>query len=552
MIMPMRSPSKGSPSRQGPLLEPASPLKSKSPVEGVAVGELRATRKASSPRKASSSQKLSSPTKAAPPSKASSSSKVAAPSVSLSPKKVRSPTKQLSPGKTTTWVEEPWSLVRKTGRRLSPEAFVPKTQKPKQAHVSEDVDELWGSDTAWPEDPPPEFPNFKDFETEYVVRGIDGTPLHDMRTKMPYNKVDQEVEKKYSAVQRAIAVFAATYCDYNVSEKDKKVFLSTIRANALNAFVIFADRVASSGPKGKEGWQELVAVKPLRIALVTAMINAILKDQVFECPMFGGTVEQEKVMKQQEDESADQEGFQSSHDRALLLRKLLDQQKGGFSLPSLFRQRVVEVVCAVFTLLEPLIGPHHFPEVQATVRGSLFEDLVTIVQKTGELSLVMKGDLESVYMLQPVFKDMPFDEKAMIDLRNVPEPVDDKSRELAKTLDEYLDSTDPKPRQSENGSWMDKLNFLAGKDRPLVRVVACDELKAYRKGGWRELDAEKGYRYKTLGKARVVTRYGPKRKLEPKDGKPREDDGFRTLRDLFDKKEFEKVGSSGLFGSWFG
>lgn len=373
-----------------------------------------------------------------------------------------------------------------------------------------------------------------------------------MRTKLPYNKVDQEVERKYSAIQRAIAQFAAVYCDYNVSEKDKKVFLSTIRANALKAFVVFADKVASSGPKGKEGWQELMTVKPLRIALVIAMINSILKDQVFECPMFGGTEEQEKEMKQQEDETADVEGFESSHDRAILLRKLLDEQKGGFNLPSLFRQRVVEVVCAIFTLMEPLIGPHHFPEIQATVRGKLFEDLVTIVQKTGELSLVMKGDLESVYTLQPVFKDMPFDEKTMIDLRNIVEPMDDKSREVAKILDEYLDSTNPKPRQAENGSWTDKLSFLMGKDKPLVRIVACDELKAYRKGGWRDNDAEKGYRHKTLGKARVVTRYGVERKLESKDGKPREDDGFRTLRDLFDKKEFDKVGSTGLFGSWFG
>jgi hypothetical protein len=139
------------------------------------------------------------------------------------------------------------------------------------------------------------------------LTGREGT--HDSRADKPYNVSDRVLSERFLTLYDSIVAFAreyysASYCIH--VEPSVDVYLRHLAGELSDEFVQIAGFVATGGPAGVAGWEELFVNRELQVALVTGVIWKVLKEHVFAPLLFGGTKEQVKKLEQDE---AEQAGF---------------------------------------------------------------------------------------------------------------------------------------------------------------------------------------------------------------------------------------------------
>ncbi|KAF3037987.1 hypothetical protein E8E12_008010 [Didymella heteroderae] len=261
--------------------------------------------------------------------------------------------------------------------------------------------------------------------------------------------------------------------------------------------------VASGGPAGASGWEDLFIDSNKRQALVCAIIGNVLVEQVFQHIFFGGTKEQIKDIaaiqfKHRNDNgrfplhpAADEDFTPSGFDRNTLyaakIRSFLSSpsSKGkapaGTStlhLPTNFNAHVAHITAALLTHLKPILTLH--PRTPAPPSDSLIPSLYRLTTHAGLLSLHMRLDAHTAYHPTPAFKEQPYTASTMECLNHAPMI----STHPRGTGDTDRISKEETARRAKLP--VEELKRMQH-DHGLVQIAMLPGFTAYRRGGWEML-----------------------------------------------------------------
>jgi hypothetical protein len=170
---------------------------------------------------------------------------------------------------------------------------------------------------------------------------------------------------------------------------------------------------------------------------------------------------------------------------------------------------------SIYALLAPLLDTANGQD------NHLLATLVASVDLAVKMHHCMRLDRDTIYSFAVTSKDSPYDSNfvRLFSERHLKWLSSDANR-ASKTVAE------PEKGLTEEKS--DRVQKYA----LLSRIVVFEPLEAYRKGGWREEDRNKGYRRMLICKGAIACRWGATRKF----GKGHSSEGsFVELRDAVDR-----------------
>ncbi|KAJ4316513.1 hypothetical protein N0V94_005432, partial [Neodidymelliopsis sp. IMI 364377] len=240
--------------------------------------------------------------------------------------------------------------------------------------------------------------------------------------------------------------------------------------------------VASGGPAGASGWEDLFLIKEKRKALVCAIVGNVLVQQVFEHIFIGGTEAQIREVAGIQETHREKDGFERNTLYATTIRSFLSQEGESplsqlitdLNLPSNFADHTNHITAAIWTHISPIYYLHH--NRSPFIPPPLFNTLHSLTVHAALLSLHMRIDGHTVYHFTPAFKDQPFtrtnmecfNESAMISTH--PQGSGDKDM-ISKPEQERRKTLDAKELQRMK------------RDQALVQISLLPGMTAYRRGG---------------------------------------------------------------------
>ena len=117
---------------------------------------------------------------------------------------------------------------------------------------------------------------------------------------------DNDVCDKVNTIRRLAIEFAETCPHFKPSQNAD--MLDHLLRGENEKLVRHIGCLAMSGPRGKEGWKELLADRSCRRALVFGLVGRVLKEHVFSQLYFGGSKHLIDKLKKQEEELAHLDG----------------------------------------------------------------------------------------------------------------------------------------------------------------------------------------------------------------------------------------------------
>ncbi|EME82946.1 uncharacterized protein MYCFIDRAFT_90185 [Pseudocercospora fijiensis CIRAD86] len=312
--------------------------------------------------------------------------------------------------------------------------------------------------------------------------------------------------------------------------------------------------LAIGGPKGEDGWAELLADQGCRKALVVGIIGRALKEHVFGSLWFGATAEQLTRLEDMERSRVmmDKDGFSRTKMRAEVVK--------GFAASE---DDVEFAINKINLQLSSMLAP--FWQQATRVPPSVHWKLKQIVRKAAEASRAMRQQEDVVYYWPPTFKDEEF-EPARMECYNLNEMISHSPYDKTKVQGKFERAM---LREGEEQ-----------RSEAIVRVVCFPGLVAYRQHGGdmaveemqaderenshapedvrrarmrfgEKLDVNHGFRSRVLCKSVVQLQWGQQRLLTREAGtsahidavkagnmRRYEDDSkaFRELHHLFDAR----------------
>ncbi|KAF2435371.1 hypothetical protein EJ08DRAFT_656385 [Tothia fuscella] len=359
------------------------------------------------------------------------------------------------------------------------------------------------------------------------------TGSHDYRADLFYNTSDNIFAVHLDQLFDSIIVFAqnyysATYCQHTDEEStDVFGYLQYVRDSLSPEFVRYANWIADGGPTGVAGWEELFLDGELQVGLVTGIIWKALRELVFASLCFGGTDAFLEELHRAEIEQAEWDGFARTEYRGNLIQQRLANQQGGYDYPHNFDSSVDNLTANLITLLSPLQlrtvepkwqhpGPacpdclsKYYPAEPSMKDCPSIHDkfLRSIMSNAASLSLSMRLDPTAIYFVTNTFKDELFSLSPPSSSTNLSAPTFftptfGASFQSKENLPTWTSPHPSHPSLSESS--VNNIKIY----QPLTRIIVFDSIEVYRRGGWRGVDSEKGFRVKTLVGGRVATRWG--------------------------------------------
>lgn len=326
---------------------------------------------------------------------------------------------------------------------------------------------------------------------------------------------DAEIRDGVWKMMDQIEDFAKVHFDFTVDETRLRPALDSLAKETVKIIGC----VASGGPAGARGWEDLFLSTEKRQALVCAIIGNVIVEQVFQHMFFGGTSAQIKEVAAIQFEHRHKDGKSqhtlTSHkltttgfDRnklyATKIRSFLasppnkgkapaTQPTPTLLLPPNFAAHINHTTAALYTHLKPLftLNPLHPPTTPPT---HTIPSLHAVVLQAALLSLHMRLDAHTAYHLSPVFKEQP----------------------LTPQTECFNHATMSATRPHNTNP--------AAADAAVVQIALLPALTAYRLGGWdaSPTAAPTGLRARALTQAWVFCRWGVPRAWA--HGRPADDE----------------------------
>ncbi|KAF1354435.1 hypothetical protein EJ07DRAFT_133204 [Lizonia empirigonia] len=294
---------------------------------------------------------------------------------------------------------------------------------------------------------------------------------------------DTEIRDGVWKMMDQIEDFAKVHFDFTVDETRLRPALESLAKETVKIIGC----VASGGPAGARGWEDLFLTADKRQALVCAIIGNVVVEQVFQHMFFGGTEAQIKEMAAIQFEHRHKDGFDRNKLYANKIRTFLTsppnkgkapatQPTSTLHLPPNFAAHINHTTAALYTHLKPLftLDPLHAPATPPTHAIPL---LHAIVIQAALLSLHMRLDAHTAYHLSSVFKEQP-----------LTPPMECVNHTTMTATRPHTTTT----------------------DTPVVQISLLPALTAYRLGGWDATPTPipTGLRARALTQAWVFCRWG--------------------------------------------
>jgi hypothetical protein len=151
-----------------------------------------------------------------------------------------------------------------------------------------------------------------------------------------------------------------------------------------------------------------------------------------------------------------------------------------------------------------LLNPLRYSELLAEEEGTLIELLHDIVSHAARLSLLLRLDGNTVYHMPFTPKD---ETRSFCDIDGTG-CVAYFSESHGKKMLSDDERSDQTSHNESIGLTEEVVHDVWNNWQELVRVICFDRVEAYRKGGWRPQDGEKGFRRRGIAPARVAVRWG--------------------------------------------
>ncbi|KAF3002398.1 hypothetical protein E8E13_002473 [Curvularia kusanoi] len=343
----------------------------------------------------------------------------------------------------------------------------------------------------------------------YLIDTIGG--LHEPS----YAVRDAEIRDALRQMAEQIEAFAKRHFSFvGDSDGDEEHHIDAMAALPKETVKIIGC-VASGGPSGARGWEELIREHEKRPALVSAIVGNVLVEQVLQHMFFGGFGAHVRAVSKLQYEGRDQDGFDRNASYAHAVRRFLeptvrnDKDATSLPLPTCFNDHVANIVAALVVHLSPLQyqNPNRDPEL-------LIPDLFAIVTHAALLSLHMRLDADTAYLFTPAFKETPFVRSEMTCF-NEAEMTATHPRAAGKDL------SDPEvQRRKKLGK--KELERMKNKDRAIVQLTLLPGVTAYRRGEFDTTaediktrpDKVQGIRVRQLTLPWVACRWGVGREIK--------------------------------------
>ena len=368
-------------------------------------------------------------------------------------------------------------------------------------------------------------------------------------------RIDDQMTAGLNELQSRIERFASEFHGYDTAATKDCATLKKLAFQVNPEFVNIVENIAVGGSRGLLGWDEIFRIKELRVALVRGVIGLVLKEHVFNTSLFGATSEQEHGLNMVEKQGRDHDGnrpaveryysvtdrfsgFVRSARRAELIPHCLNNK----GLTQHFETSAINISMMVYTLLEPLFQasndheepprpdfsgisskgidellPQAYAESLNNKRMnppgqlaliSMLRQLYDIVTLAGDIHIEMrKYRTHTIYYFEPTLKKGNISPESMKVLNR---------DELAQG--KPLDKAHPGDTEDSTSA---NIHFVPA-PRAQTRIVCFDGVVAYRKGGFRRKDNDKGLRSRRIANAVVWGRWGKQRGL----GKDQRDKSF--------------------------
>jgi len=154
------------------------------------------------------------------------------------------------------------------------------------------------------------------------------------------------------------------------------------------------------------------------------------------------------------------------------------------------------------------------PRVVKSRQQGIILHLHDLVARAGRLSVILRLDPGTVYFFADVLKDEHYNAEDL-------EIFSASHEAWMEDADNHPQWTSYDPAKGLDDEKLQEVKSYSS----LVRIACFDRLDAFRKGGWRPRDREKGFRTRTLAKGRVACRWGLQRNHAGEDM----DTGFLEL-----------------------
>ncbi|KAJ4330096.1 hypothetical protein N0V95_010105, partial [Ascochyta clinopodiicola] len=278
---------------------------------------------------------------------------------------------------------------------------------------------------------------------------------------------DTEIRDGLRKMINQIEDFAKAYFSFTVNDHS---LLRPALESMEKETVSIVGCVASGGPAGASGWEDLFLAPDKRQALVCAIIGNVLVEQVFQHMFFGGTEAQIQDVAAIQYEHCHEDGFDRNALYAAKIRSFLTPTSSKRKVPSLhlplnFTNHTTHITAALLTHLRPLLA-------LTTTHPNLLPTLHTLVTTTALLSLHMHLDAHTVYHFAPVFKDQPFSATEMVFL-NAPALLATHPHSAAAA---YLSAAEQIRRDALSNEERQRMQ----RDEALVQVAVMPGVVAYR------------------------------------------------------------------------
>lgn len=349
-----------------------------------------------------------------------------------------------------------------------------------------------------------------------------------------------------------IREFAENHFEFkDLFSNDDEEVLARLREMSVHSALLIGC-IANGGPRGVKDWLDIFKEPFERQALVSGIIGKVLEEHVFASLCFGATPKQlEELHKEidlkhrnypddgmysckplpQDEIYTNMAGHKPGFTRAQLryerIRKIIQKATNPttnpFGLPPDLIATSKRLAWQLYTVLEPIyaLKGGYSPPTSPTkskkqqlswselrsggdAQRDLVADLYTIVVRAGILSLHMRLDPSTVYFGVCAGKDEYWDEKAM------------RAYNYRYMIRENPFTNMP---ESDGTNEIEKKRYKAQSQLALVKMALFPGWQAFKKGGWRSEDKDKGMRVCELGRQWVSLRWGRQRSWESPEQK---------------------------------
>ncbi|EOD51966.1 hypothetical protein UCRNP2_1241 [Neofusicoccum parvum UCRNP2] len=302
-----------------------------------------------------------------------------------------------------------------------------------------------------------------------------------------------------------VAEFAREYFDFTVSSKSEAKLLEHLcKMDVSSALLIGC--VADGGPGVAKGWLKIFTDPFERRQLVSGIIGMVLNEHVFSSLCYGAMPAQLLKLHEEIDfkyrlydpdskENIPEDGFTRGERRYKAIREIISADSNPLrhlGLPPDFIARSKLLAWQLHTLLSPILSlaaKSRREDPTATIAA-----LYAIAAKAGLLALQMRLDRGTVYHAHAAYKDEFW--------------AEDEMRAFNRAQ-----MVRANPARQDHGGDEARAREARAK-LALVRYTLAPGWKAYKKGGWRKGDKERGVRVTDLTKAWVGLRWGWQRRWE--------------------------------------